>query len=127
MKMHAIQGDSIVNLIQIEWIQQFQHCMESRLIQVMNVKMHSMQFGLIVNEQERKEIVSATCVVIQLLLNRSKRQFRLIVNPIPMKRMKGIDNHQHTVTEEPHHCKRSPPPGHRAPASRSDRIIRCAD
>jgi hypothetical protein len=29
--------------------QEFQHCSESRLIEVMIVKMHSIQFGVIVN------------------------------------------------------------------------------
>jgi hypothetical protein len=51
------QCASIVNLIQMKWMkviytienmmnQEFQHCSESQLIEVMNVKMHSIQFAL---------------------------------------------------------------------------------
>jgi hypothetical protein len=54
------QCASIVNLIPMKWMkvihtlknrmsQEFEHCSESQLIEVMNLKMQTTQFGVIVN------------------------------------------------------------------------------
>jgi Mn-dependent DtxR family transcriptional regulator len=60
MKMHPIQFGLIANLIQMKWMkvsdtlksmmrQGFQHCYESRLIEVMKMKIHPIQFAVIAN------------------------------------------------------------------------------
>jgi hypothetical protein len=65
MKMHTIQFGLMVNLIRMKWIkvvytienmmnQEFQHCSESRLIEVMILKTHGIQFGLIVNLTQKR-------------------------------------------------------------------------
>jgi DNA-directed RNA polymerase beta' subunit len=61
------QRASVANLIQMKWMKvidniqnmmskEVQHCMESQLIEVMKMKMHTIQFAVIVNLIQTKSM-----------------------------------------------------------------------